>query len=176
MPVLAALCVGACLGSHPDTDRARLDHISTLYATYRVAFSSVPEIGADELKRELDAGADFLIVDVRPSSERDVATIPGAMSREELELRKPDPETRVVTVCTVGARSGRYARTLRRQSWDVANLEGGLLAWTHVRGPLVDASGEPTRSLHVYGKGWNLVANGYAGVVTDRSGDVTPLP
>ena len=39
------------------------------------------------------------------------------------------------------------------------NLEGGLLAWTHLKGPLVkkDKNGDmvSTKEVHIYSKEWN---------------------
>jgi sodium/bile acid cotransporter 7 len=47
-----------------------------------------------------------------------------------------------------------------RRGVDVLNLEGSVLAWTHAGGPLV-RDGVSTKRLHVYGRRWNLAADGY---------------
>ena len=46
----------------------------------------------------------------------------------------------------------------------VQNLAGSMLAWTHADGELVDSDGNPTKRLHVFGKRWNLAADGYEGI------------
>ncbi len=174
--IAAAAVTLAAIAAPPDEDGARLARIQRMYATYRLAFPEVPGVAVDALMRELKQGGDLVLVDVRPREERAVATIPGAISREAFES---DPERwrgrRVVVFCTVGARSGAYARALLRQGWDVRNLEGSLLAWTHAGGPLVDEDGRPTRRIHVHGRRWNLAARGYEPVITDREGRIVPL-
>ncbi len=138
--------------------RQRMDE---LYRGDRKAFPGVPEVSAEELAELLRTG-DVVLVDVREDDERRVSTIPGALSKAELER---DAESyrgrRVVTYCTIGYRSGLYAAELRRRGFDAWNLSGSVLAWTHAGGPLVDEDGRETRRVHVYGAKWNLAADGY---------------
>jgi hypothetical protein len=54
-----------------------------------------------------------------------------------------------------------YVDQLREEGFDAENLVGSLLLWTHAGLPLEDADGNPTKRVHVYGKKWNLVADGY---------------
>ncbi|MCA9490786.1 MAG: rhodanese-like domain-containing protein [Myxococcales bacterium] len=163
-PVLAA----------PPDDAGRKERIDAMYATYRKAFADVPEIDAATLRGRLERGDDLLLVDVRPAEERDVATIPGAIADSALDPARDRGRT-IVVFCTIGARSGAKAKELRDQGYsDVLNLEGSLLSWTHAGGPLVDREGRSTHQVHVYGPKWNLVADGYQGVVT-KDGAVVPL-
>jgi rhodanese-related sulfurtransferase len=167
---LAAL-VPFQVGAHPDDDAGRTERIDTMYRTYAMAFPKVPSVTAAELKTMLASDDPPLVVDVRPEEERRIARIPGAVPAEVFEADPPTDRT-VVTYCTIGARSGRYTAGFREKGLDVRNLEGSILAWTHIGGPLVDGEGKPTRQVHVYGAKWNLVAEGYTGVVTDRDGNV----
>ena len=105
-----------------------------------------------------------MLVDVRSDDEREVSTLPGAISQKEFE-KDPDrfAGREVVTYCTIGYRSGRFTEKLVQKGWDAHNLRGSIVAWTHVGGGL-DQGGTPTRRVHVYGRTWNLVAEGYEAV------------
>lgn len=156
------LAGGACAGAGALSDSEKLRRIREMYEGYREAFPEVPELSVEEL---LGKGAgEVVLVDVREPEERAVSMIPGAVTREAFEA---DPGAwagrRVVAYCTVGYRSGLYAAELRRRGIDAYNLAGSLLAWTHAGQKLVNADGE-TRRLHVYGKTWDLAAEGYEAV------------
>lgn len=137
------------------------ERVEALYERYHREFPEVADITAGELLRRLGEEA-LVLVDVRSAAEQAISRIPGAITREEFEANPPTPEeVTVVTYCTVGYRSGLYARELSRHGWQVRNLRGSLLAWTWAGGPLVDPAGLPTRRLHVYGGRWDLAAPGY---------------
>lgn len=124
-----------------------------------------PEVGtitADALMESLPTG-NFVLVDVRTDKERAVSTLPGAISAKKFEKRLEEivAEGRtVVAYCTIGARSSSYASRMGKRGIKVLNLEGSVLAWTHAGGEFVSDSG-PTRRVHVYGRSWNLAADGY---------------
>ena len=126
-------------------------------------YPDVKTISAAELRERLTAG-DTVLVDVRTPAERAVSTLPGAITPEEFEARLDEMgDCTVVAYCTVGARSSGYARRMSRRDVPVLNLEGSLLAWTHAGGELTSGS-SPTTRLHVFGRKWNLAADGYEGV------------
>lgn len=97
----------------------------------------LPEVSATELRGLLERRADgdevFTLVDVREPHEREINTVPGAVS-----IPKPDiddgsaqlPEGRLVLHCKSGGRSAAVLRDLvaggRR---DVVHLAGGVDAW-----------------------------------------------
>lgn len=171
--VVVALASGWFLVPPPRSDAARQVRIDWMYRGYHLLFPRVRGIGARELKQRLDRGDDVVLVDVRTPEERAVSTLPGAITLDELREGESVYRGRpVVTYCTVGARSGVAAGDLLSEGWQVENLAGSLLAWTHVGGDLVDDAGQPTRRVHVYGRRWNLVAKGYQPVLTDESGEV----
>ena len=139
----------------------KLARIEEIVAGYREKFSDVPGIEAEALRAELARGA-VVLVDVRTAEERSTSMIEGAIGSDEFERRAAEFEgASVVTYCTVGYRSGGYARKLREDGWEARNFDGSVLAWTHAGGALVDAEGRPTRRVHVYGERWNLAAEGY---------------
>ncbi|MEO1465267.1 MAG: rhodanese-like domain-containing protein, partial [Cyanobacteria bacterium J06633_1] len=65
-----------------------------------------------------------------------------------------------IAYCTIGYRSGLYAQKLAQQGIEVLNLEGSLLAWSHVGGELVNATGR-TNKVHVFGRQWRLTSEDY---------------
>lgn len=143
------------------SDEQKLEKIQTLYTKYQRKFPEVRSISPQELREMQQGNREMVIVDVRQSEEQEVSMIPGAITTGEFEARAGELEGKlVVTYCTVGYRSGLYAQQLQRQGWEVANLAGSLLAWTHAGQQLIDADG-PTRRVHVYGKDWDFAADGY---------------
>lgn len=161
---LALVPVGACQdpGALPDAEkRVRIDE---LYEGYRRSFPDAPETTAETLRERLSGPEPPIVVDVRDDEERAVSTIPGALSRKEFEERHDELAGReVVTYCTIGYRSGLYTQRLIDEGWKASNLRGSIVSWTHAGGELV-RNGEPTRRVHVYGRKWNLVADGYEAV------------
>lgn len=141
-----------------DSDK-RLE-IEILYARSKKQFPGVPDLTVAELDK-LRETSDVVLVDVRNPPEQAVSMIPGSITSAEFES---DPAVHagktLVTYCTIGHRSGLYARTLQDQGWRVFNLKGAILAWTHEQRELVDTLG-PTRRVHVAGPRWSLESSDY---------------
>ena len=148
----------ACSTSGELDEEEKRTRISKMYEGYRSEFPEVEEISVEELLRALDEEAPPIVVDVRTDEERAVSIIPGSISQQEFETRIADLEGRlIVTYCTIGYRSGLYADELRLRGWEVLNLKGSVLSWTH-SGRTLESQGEPTRRVHVYGSKWDLAA------------------
>jgi sodium/bile acid cotransporter 7 len=159
---LTPLGVGQDSGGRSDAEkRARIDE---LYEGYRKSFPAAPEKTVETLVQELSGPEPPVLVDVRSKEEQGVSMIPGAISREEFE-KHPDRVAgrEVVTYCTIGYRSGRYTEKLVERGWNASNLRGSILSWMHAGGEL-HRGGTPTRRVHVYGKAWDLVPEGYEAV------------
>lgn len=150
--------VVTCAGGDSE---ARIDRF---YAGVRIGFAEVPDIGAEEALSWLGRD-DVVFVDVREPAERAVSMIPGALAAESVMA---DPAAfkgrRLVAYCTVGARSGEWAKARQSEGMEVVNLAGSLLAWTHAGGPLTDPEGRPTRRVHVWSRRFAWVADGYEAV------------
>jgi rhodanese-related sulfurtransferase len=80
-----------------------------------------------------DSGV-VLLVDVREQWEYDQGHIPGVrlipLARLQTHYQEIPKDTTVILTCRSGRRSGRAAKFLREQGYDmVHNMKGGILAW-----------------------------------------------
>lgn len=152
-------------GSQPAdlTTQEKLDAIEDQYAGYKKGFPNVPEIEPDALAEALE-NDEVVLVDTREPREWDVSHIPGAITQAEFEKRSDGLKDRpIVTYCTIGYRSGQFAKRLIEQGFDASNLHGSILAWVHAGHPVINESGE-TKRVHVYGPQWDLLPDGYESV------------
>ncbi len=143
------------------SDEWKQDRIMTMYRQYAQEFPQVEEITVSELQQLQQQGQELILVDVRSPEERAVSFIPGAITTEEFErdLQKYQDST-IVAYCTIGYRSGKYAQKMQQQGVQVLNLEGSLLAWSHIQGRLINATGV-TKKVHVFGRQWQLTSEDY---------------
>lgn len=95
------------------------------------------EVSVQEVKRMLDAGEDFLLLDVRQPREYQVARIEPAVLLPMNELPARVDELRahagktIVAHCHHGGRSMQVTQWLRAQGFaDVRNMTGGIDAWS----------------------------------------------
>ncbi|HWW21484.1 MAG TPA: rhodanese-like domain-containing protein [Steroidobacteraceae bacterium] len=94
------------------------------------------EIDPTEFKRKLDAGAIVRLIDVREPWEVAIAGLAQAINipLNELpqRLSELDPKADTVVMCKSGGRSRRATAYLASRGFErVANLTGGIDAWTH---------------------------------------------
>lgn len=140
-----------------DEKRARIEEI---YSRSKRLFPEVPELTVEELD-SLQASTEVVLVDVRAEKEQTVSMIPGAITAREFEKKGGGPGgSTVVVYCTVGHRSGLYAKKLLKRGLQTYNLKGAILSWTHAGRDLANG-GLPTRRVHVAGRKWSLEADGY---------------
>ncbi len=103
--------------------------------------NGVPQVSVQELKRRLDAGEDILVLDVREPFEYKIANIGGKLiPQNEVPARLPeiDRDREIVVHCKSGGRSQRIAEFLQQAGYTkVANLAGGILAWSDQIDPKV---------------------------------------
>lgn len=148
----------------PASQSERRQRLEAMYTKMAKQFPAVAEISALELM-QLQREQSVVLVDVRSPQEQAVSMLPGAMTQAAFEQEHDRlPDVPIVAYCTIGYRSGLFAQRLQQQGIPVRNLRGSILAWTHAGGDLMDASGQPTRKLHVYSRRWELVADGYEAV------------
>jgi len=120
-------------------------------------------ISADELAigaKDAAALENAVFLDAREAVEYEVSHLPGAINigYDRLSLKpvkNVDKSRPVVVYCTVGYRSERAAKKLRKKGFtNVYNLYGSIYAWKLAKLPLEDATGKPTERLHTYNEKW----------------------
>ncbi len=104
----------------------------------------VNEITPSELKARREAGTGPLVIDVREKWELDVARIPDVlhipMGEIPARIGELDAGREIVVMCRSGGRSMQVAQFLDRNGFkSVANLTGGILAWSRDVDPTVRA-------------------------------------
>ena len=101
------------------------------------------EITATELKQRLDNGDDIQILDVREDKEYAYARIPNSvhipLGQVLSRMNEIDPNRETVVHCKMGGRSARAIDALQRSGFTgkLANLKGGILAWSDEVDPSV---------------------------------------
>jgi rhodanese-related sulfurtransferase len=161
--IAAAVVILPAVRSVTPADQQKLQRIEEFSDEYRKSFPNVPEMTVAELLVAWRDG-DTVLLDVRKPAEQEVSMIPGAILAAQFEREPGKYKTkRVVVYCTVGYRSGDYAKRLLERGKDARNLRGGILAWVHAGQPVVH-DGAPTRRVHVYGPKWDLLPEGWESV------------
>ena len=105
-----------------------------------------PEQALEEIKA---ANGDLVLLDIREPHEHAEAhlegdvLVPPVEVAERIDELAPDTSQRLILYCRSGARSARAANLLQEQfGYDnVANVEGGILAWQEAGLPVDEAEG-----------------------------------
>jgi rhodanese-related sulfurtransferase len=107
------------------------------------ARSRIKETNVDGIKRKLDDGEKFVLVDVREESEFAQDHLPGAIHlgkgviERDVEARIPDLNTHVVLYCGGGFRSALAADNLQKMGYtSVLSMDGGIREWREKGFPL----------------------------------------
>lgn len=146
------------------TDTEKQAMVEKMATEYKQDYPDVAELSVPELVNRMTRENIFL-VDVRTEPEQAVSMIPGAVPRSLFENEKGEHKDQtIVTYCTIGYRSGKYALELQGEGFKVYNLRGSMLAWAHAHRPVVNPSGIETWRVHVYGPKWDLLPAGYTPV------------
>jgi adenylyltransferase/sulfurtransferase len=101
------------------------------------------EITATELKQRLDNGENIQIIDVREDNEFAYNRIPNSvhipLGQVLSRMNEIDPDRETVVHCKMGGRSARAIDALQRTGFTgkLANLKGGILAWSDEVDPTV---------------------------------------
>ncbi|HXW90676.1 MAG TPA: rhodanese-like domain-containing protein [Terriglobales bacterium] len=103
----------------------------------------IQETTVAEVKRKLDRGENFLLIDVREESEYAKDHLPGAMHlgkgiiERDIEVHVPEPNTPIVLYCGGGFRSALAADNLQRMGYrNVISMAGGIRGWREQGLPL----------------------------------------
>ncbi|MDQ3321092.1 MAG: rhodanese-like domain-containing protein [Acidobacteriota bacterium] len=101
------------------------------------------EITATELKKQMDAGEDIQLIDVRNQDENAFARIEGAklipLGEILTRMNEIDSTRETVIHCKAGGRSAKAIEALERSGFKgtLKNLKGGITAWSNEVDPNV---------------------------------------
>jgi rhodanese-related sulfurtransferase len=102
----------------------------------------VKETNVAEVKRRMDAGEKFVLVDVREDNEWANGHLPGAVHlgkgiiERDIEQRVPDANAKVILYCGGGFRSALAAENLQKMGYNnVESMDGGWKGWLDARFP-----------------------------------------
>jgi rhodanese-related sulfurtransferase len=105
----------------------------------------VRETNVAEVKKKIDSGEKFLLVDVREESEFAKDHLPGAIHlgkgiiERDIEARVPDLDAEIVLYCGGGFRSALAADNLQKMGYtNVISMDGGIRDWREKAYPLTD--------------------------------------
>ena len=103
--------------------------------------NGIPQISVKEFKARRDRGEDVFLLDVREPYEYQIAQIGGTLIPQNdvpNRLAEIPRDREIVVQCRSGARSQRIAEFLKQSGYtQVANLAGGILAWSDEIDPSV---------------------------------------
>ena len=121
-----------------------MDHAPKFLALVNDAKKRVKEINVADVKRRMDAGEKFVLVDVREESEWAGGHLPGAIHlgkgiiERDIERRVSETGTKMILYCGGGFRSALTADNLQKMGYsDVESMDGGWKGWI--------AAGYPTQ-------------------------------
>ncbi len=96
----------------------------------------VKETNVEEVKRRMDAGEKFLLVDVREDNEWANGHLPRAIHmgrgiiERDIEMAVPDTGTKMILYCGGGFRSALVADNLQKMGYtNVESMDGGWKGW-----------------------------------------------
>ena len=100
------------------------------------AKSRIKETNVAGVKRRMDAGEKFLLVDVREESEWARGHLPGAayigrgVIERDIEQKVPDTGAKLILYCGGGFRSALVADNLQKMGYkNVESMDGGWKGW-----------------------------------------------
>ncbi len=113
-----------------------MTHATKFLQLVEDAKSRIRETTVDEVNNDLDAAADFVLVDTREESEWAAGHAAGAIHlgkgiiERDIEKTIPDASKKIVLYCGGGFRSALAADALEKMGYrNVYSLAGGWRAW-----------------------------------------------
>ena len=120
-----------------------MDHSPKFLRLVEDAKSRIREVTVDDVKRDREANADFVLVDTREESEWAAGHVQGAIQlgkgiiERDIEKTIQDPDKKIVLYCGGGYRSALAAETLERMGYTkVFSMAGGWRAWNAAEMPV----------------------------------------
>lgn len=113
-----------------------MKHTERFLALVNDAKKRVKETTVDEIKKRLDRGDKFVLIDVREESEYAKDHLPGArhlgkgIIERDIENAVPDTKAEMVLYCGGGFRSALAADNLQKMGYsNVISMDGGVREW-----------------------------------------------
>jgi rhodanese-related sulfurtransferase len=111
-------------------------HAPKFLALVNDAKKRVKETNVADVKRRMDAGEKFMLVDVREESEWANGHLPGAIHlgkgiiERDIETHGPDTGAKIILYCGGGFRSALSADNLQKMGYtNVESMDGGWRGW-----------------------------------------------
>jgi rhodanese-related sulfurtransferase len=111
-------------------------HAPRFLAICQEAKGRVRECSVQDVKRRLDSGEAFTLIDVREDHEWAAGHVPGAVHlgkgiiERDIEKVVADPAAPIVLYCGGGFRSALAAENLQRMGYtNVISMDGGATGW-----------------------------------------------
>jgi rhodanese-related sulfurtransferase len=113
-----------------------MQHSPKFLAIVNDAKTRVMETNVPDVKRRMDAGEKFVVIDVREESEWALGHIPSAVHlgkgiiERDIEQRVPSTSTKLILYCGGGFRSALTADNLQKMGYaNVESMDGGWRGW-----------------------------------------------
>ena len=114
-----------------------MQHAAGFLTIVNDAKTRVKETNVAEVKKRLDAGEKFVLVDTREDSEWARGHLPGAIHlckgiiERDIEAAVPDKNAELILYCGGGFRSALAADNLQKMGYTkVISMDGGWRGWT----------------------------------------------
>jgi rhodanese-related sulfurtransferase len=113
-----------------------MPHSAQFMKLVTAAKTKVKETNVADVKRRMDAGETFMLVDVREDNEWAQGHLPGALHlgkgiiERDIEQRVPQTDAKLVLYCGGGFRSALAAENLQKMGYtNVESMDGGFRGW-----------------------------------------------
>jgi rhodanese-related sulfurtransferase len=113
-----------------------MPHSGQFMKLVTAAKTKVKETNVAEVKRRIDAGENFMLIDVREDNEWAQGHLPGALHlgkgiiERDIEQRVPQTDAKLVLYCGGGFRSALAAENLQKMGYtNVESMDGGFRGW-----------------------------------------------
>ncbi len=103
----------------------------------------IKQLSIHDVKKKIDRGERFLLIDVREDHEWDAGHLPGAQHlgkgiiERDVETRYPDLNVEMVLYCGGGYRSALATDNLQKMGYtNVWSMDGGWRGWAEANMPI----------------------------------------
>jgi rhodanese-related sulfurtransferase len=119
-----------------------MEHSPGFLAIVNDAKKRVKECTVDDVKKRLDRGEKFTLIDTREESEFAAGHVSGALHlskgviERDIEKKVPDKSAPLVLYCGGGFRSAMAADNLQKMGYtNVISMDGGMREWRDKKYP-----------------------------------------